>query len=536
VQLSGIDRPGWPEFRDLQRHLLQRINYTGMAVSSDKGDSLDVHPKHKKEIGERLARWALNETYGMNITPAGPLFKSVEFQNSTAIITFEYASGLKTSDKQPLRTFEIAGIDHIYYPAQAEIIGEKVKVWSVSVPEPKSVRYGWQPFTRANLVNGDDLPASTFNTGFSPDNIEWKSLPVYPVEKGVSAPFIGVHHDVLIVGGGCNFPDIPASEGGSKQFYDQLFVLNIGPGNNAKEWKSVGKLPEPVAYGASVSTDRGIVCIGGINQISSLTKVTLIRWNEETQKPELIQWPELPVGIDNAGATQIRNCIYLLGGNQNGIPSSDMYCLDMDHLQDGWKKLSSFPGPGRLQPAVTSLDNRIFIAGGYHPSLKGEKPELFSDILTYDRISGVWTDSIVFHPEENHRKYSMVGGTAFQFNKNTIGYVGGVNYDRFFSALERESQMKRSPNDIRSAQLKKEAYDYMTQEPEWYQFNPDWMLFDPDKKTWQDLGNFPQLAGAGAGIVFHKGVLYVVCGELKPGIRTRDVNCAVISNLITNEE
>ena len=38
----------------------------------------------------------------------------------------------------------------------------KIKVWSDKVKEPETVRYGWQPFTRANLVNGAGLPASTF--------------------------------------------------------------------------------------------------------------------------------------------------------------------------------------------------------------------------------------------------------------------------------------------------------------------------------------------------------------------------------------
>ena len=51
-------------FRDSQRRLMAEIPHIGMAVSSDRGDSLDVHPKQKREVGERLAAWALNKTYG----------------------------------------------------------------------------------------------------------------------------------------------------------------------------------------------------------------------------------------------------------------------------------------------------------------------------------------------------------------------------------------------------------------------------------------------------------------------------------------
>ena len=121
-------------------------------------------PVYKREIGERLARWALNKTYGHALTPSGPLFRSVEFRDNATYITFDYADGLHTSDGQPIRTFEIAEHDGLFFPAQAEIIDGKVIIRSEKVTNPKLVRYGWQPFTRANLVNSDELPASTFRT------------------------------------------------------------------------------------------------------------------------------------------------------------------------------------------------------------------------------------------------------------------------------------------------------------------------------------------------------------------------------------
>ncbi|WFE86242.1 GDSL-type esterase/lipase family protein [Parabacteroides chongii] len=164
VQLSSIDRPSWTWFRDSQRRMMQEIPNCGMAVSSDRGDSLNVHPRYKREIGERLARWALNRTYGHRLTPSGPLFRSVEFKDDAAYITFDYAEGLHTSDGQPIRTFEIAEYDGLFVPAEAEIVDGKVKVRNDKIARPQLVRYGWQPFTRANLVNGDELPASTFRS------------------------------------------------------------------------------------------------------------------------------------------------------------------------------------------------------------------------------------------------------------------------------------------------------------------------------------------------------------------------------------
>lgn len=165
VQLSSLSRPSWPWFRDSQRRLLSAVPCTGMAVCTDLGDSLDVHPRHKREVGQRLARWALHSTYGHDCTPSGPLFRSVRPEGNALYVSFDYADGLRSADGAPLRTFEVAEEEDRYVPAQAQVEAGCVKVWSDQLQHPRYVRYGWQPFTRANLVNADGLPASTFRSG-----------------------------------------------------------------------------------------------------------------------------------------------------------------------------------------------------------------------------------------------------------------------------------------------------------------------------------------------------------------------------------
>ena len=162
VQLSSLNRPSWPWFRYSQLQLMQQIANAGMAVSSDCGDSLDVHPLRKQPIGQRLARWALNKTYGMSVTPSGPIYKGVVRSADALIVSFDYADSLCTSDGKQPSTFEIAEEEGMYYPATAVIEGNTVRLTSPEVKNPRYVRYGWQPFTRANLINGDALPASTF--------------------------------------------------------------------------------------------------------------------------------------------------------------------------------------------------------------------------------------------------------------------------------------------------------------------------------------------------------------------------------------
>ena len=163
VQLSSMNRPSWPHFRDSQRRLAQKISNCEMAVCSDLGHPTDVHPVRKKEVGERLARLALNGTYGRkNVMASGPLFQKVNFEKGAAWVSFVNGINMKSSDGGQVTGFEIAGKDGLYYPARAVIIGEQVKVYSGQVKMPCKVRYGWQPYSIGNLVNGEGLPASTF--------------------------------------------------------------------------------------------------------------------------------------------------------------------------------------------------------------------------------------------------------------------------------------------------------------------------------------------------------------------------------------
>ena len=164
VQLSSINRPSWPHFRDVQRQLAAEIDHCEMAVSSDKGDSLDVHPRDKRPIGERLGRIALHHDYGYkSIVPSGPAIRSAKNKGKSIALTFDYAEDMTTSNGKLPNTFEIANEHGLYYPAdKVEIKGKTIHLQSQQVKRPMRARYGWQPFTRANLINAQGLPASTF--------------------------------------------------------------------------------------------------------------------------------------------------------------------------------------------------------------------------------------------------------------------------------------------------------------------------------------------------------------------------------------
>ena len=50
----------------------------------------------------------------------------------------------------------------LYHKATCRLEGDRVVLSAPEVKDPVYVRYAWEPYTRANLVNSAGLPASTF--------------------------------------------------------------------------------------------------------------------------------------------------------------------------------------------------------------------------------------------------------------------------------------------------------------------------------------------------------------------------------------
>lgn len=155
-------------FWEAQQGLLSS-KHTGMALSMDLGETENIHPRNKKPIGVRLAKLALNRTYGLDtIMDAGPVFSQFKIKKKGLVeITFADATigtGLTTRDGKSPQCFFVAGDNQIFYPATARIRGNKVVVFSKSVPKPIAVRYGFANNTITNLENKKGLPAFPFRT------------------------------------------------------------------------------------------------------------------------------------------------------------------------------------------------------------------------------------------------------------------------------------------------------------------------------------------------------------------------------------
>lgn len=139
---------------------------TGMAVTMDIGNLDDIHPRNKKDVGKRLALWALAKDYGRRgMVYSGPLYKTMTLEGNKIRIRFDHAgSGLASLDGKPLTCFEIAGADKEFRKARAAIDGDTVLVWADAVDEPAAVRFGWHQEAQPNLMNKEGLPASPFRS------------------------------------------------------------------------------------------------------------------------------------------------------------------------------------------------------------------------------------------------------------------------------------------------------------------------------------------------------------------------------------
>jgi sialate O-acetylesterase len=167
LPVSEPTESNWALLRESQLVTFKKVPVTGMAVTIDLGEWNDIHPLRKKEVGERLALWAQKIAYGeKNIVCSGPIYESIEVKGNAIWLKFkEIGSGLVAKDNLPLKEFAIAGPDRKFVWANAEIVGNMVRVWSDKVAKPVAVRYAWADNpANANLYNKEDLPASPFRT------------------------------------------------------------------------------------------------------------------------------------------------------------------------------------------------------------------------------------------------------------------------------------------------------------------------------------------------------------------------------------
>lgn len=357
---------------------------------------------------------------------------------------------------------------------------------------------------------GQSVPSSSIHiekiSGF-PD-----SEPGYAL--GVSACYAGTLCDKLIMGGGCNFPDIPVSEGGAKRFYKGIYAAQL-TNDTTLMWTKIGELPVEAAYGVTISLPDKLILIGGNNSDGGLSTVYSLALNATGNMAVFDTLPSLPFALDNMAGTILENTLYVLGGNKAGIPSTSLFSLDMEKTAAGWEEETFFPGTPRVQPVCAAQGGALYIWGGFSPTL-GEDKDAFvaTDGYRYQPLQKRWEPVAAPVVEDTGEYLTLTGGTSIALSDSLILCTGGVHKDIFLDAL--------SGNYSRVAKE-----NYLTQPVSWYQFNGRLMVYNTRRNHWYEWGQSSYLARAGAILLRREHEIFIIGGETKPGIRTAEI-CKIV--------
>lgn len=164
VQLPNYSSHKWPVMRESMLEVSKTVPNTGMAVTLDLGSKGNIHPVRKREVGERLALIARKKVYGKDIVAESPIFDTMSIDGSKAILSFiNVGSGLVYKQGKE-SSFEVAGEDKKFLPADAKLEGNRIIVSCKDLASPVAVRYAWAADPEVTLYNKEGLPASPFRT------------------------------------------------------------------------------------------------------------------------------------------------------------------------------------------------------------------------------------------------------------------------------------------------------------------------------------------------------------------------------------
>ncbi len=281
-------------------------------------------------------------------------------------------------------------------------------------------------FTTSALATAEDL-------------LSWSELPPMPDKLGLAGPYVGIHNDTMIVAGGANFPK-PIWES-EKVWHDRIYVMTKDGDDYA--WKDGGTLHRAIAYGASVSTSEGVVCIGGNNAEETFDDVFLLSWDPASEQITRREYPSLPKPCAFTAATIIGEVIYLAGG-QSGqsldTAMTNFWSLDLSAQtateEFVWKELPAWPGPPRALNLTVSqhngYDDCVYVISGRRQNGPAEDQtsfEFLRDVWEFNPSTGVWR-------QRSDAPRCWMAGTSIKYGQSHVLVLGGSTGDLFFQSNE----------------------------------------------------------------------------------------------------
>lgn len=191
--------------------------------------------------------------------------------------------------------------------------------------------------------------------------LRWRELPALPDAEGFAGSFAGQSGGALLVAGGANFPDRRPWEGGTKTWYDRVFVLP----RDSTTWIQPARLPAANGYGIALTLPEGVAMIGGGDARRNFDEVWLARWNGTAVS--FTAWPKLPRPLAMAAGAQVGRTVYVSGGLDRPdatTASRAFYALDLDRVAAGWRELPACPGPERFLAIAGAHNGAFYLFSG----------------------------------------------------------------------------------------------------------------------------------------------------------------------------
>ena len=384
--------------------------------------------------------------------------------------------------------------------------------------------------------------------------VTWSELPELPPapgeskQFGLAGAFAGVHEDALIVAGGANFPKGAPWEGGKKVWWDDIYVLvKTGDGH---EWiHPKTKLPRPLAYGVSISTDDGLICIGGCDADACYPDVFRIAWDADKGDVTVTPLPSLPRPLSFMGGARVGDSIYVVGGTEGmgaATKATDTFQA-LDLTQDGqWTDLredSPLPGPPRLLPVVAVQtfhnDARLYVFSGRNVQ-PGEEAVFHTDAYRYtppeaaaykeNRTEGLPWKKLGDIQVAGGEPRSITAGWGIPFGAQhilTMGSPGKLflrivalqkkTADLTAAAEQEADATKKAELLAGAAAADTERLGILTNHPG---FNRDLLLYHAVTDTWVKRGEFPVGGHVTTTAVQWGDAVVIPSGEISPGIRS----------------
>ena len=360
--------------------------------------------------------------------------------------------------------------------------------------------------------------------------------------KGVSGHIVGeLLPGQLVMAGGCNFPDRPAREGGTKRYYSEIYLADyldaMYAACEAKAseldmgWKLVGHLPQPTAYAAFQQYFGQIIVAGGQSEAGELRDAYIMELSDSLGV-EIIPLPSLPEPRSGMASALIGDVLYLIGGRVNGKLSNTVLSLDLRRPQKEWREETPYPhSPFLKLVAMTNQDESDTSSSVPYLSVMGsftgvDEPDqrVQADVtyMTYTPQTKKW-QTYKIAPDDPIAAHGFGGGYVSEYSNS---FSGGVRADLFVTALQREKDLKaaKAKGDHRLVKkLQAEQRAYLSHDPAWYGFCSDWYSFD--KSTGKGMKTNAFRFDGRADAVYLDGCTsavegMLIGGETMPGVRT----------------